>query len=155
MPGIVIQISSDVTHFSLCQAQCPLLDQIIRITFQGGIRQSQTIQFEPFDFRRWEKTYKRNEGHLLSFPVSVFELVQFPARWSAALDVFGTSKQNDDPSIGPGTALRNYSACRPRKVHCMADDGEIRSLLRIERKPCENSCMDSQSVKMTKGALLL
>jgi len=33
--------------FFLYRAQCPLLGQIIRITFQDGIRQSQTIQFEP------------------------------------------------------------------------------------------------------------
>jgi hypothetical protein len=53
-------------------------------------------------------------GHLLSFPASVFELVRFPVRWSAAPDVFGMSKQNDDPLSGP--ALRNYSACHSRRA---------------------------------------
>lgn len=92
------------------------------------------------------------EGHLLSFPASVFELVRFPARWSAAPDVFGTSKQNDEPLSDP--ALRNYSACHSRKFRCMVDLGEIRSLLRIERKSCENLCMDSQRIVTSNVALL-
>lgn len=91
---LVIQISSNFFLIPLCRALCvryTLLCQIIRITFQGGIRQSQTSQIDrPFHFCRYVDA--GDGGHLFSFPVSVFELIEFPVRWNAVPDISGRNK---------------------------------------------------------------